>query len=98
NRKMAFQVRGGRPPFLAGNRILSFRHLTTVCSRTASAVTTAKSGPLLFLYSTMMKERMKISSLLGALGLVVLSSLGVMAQATQDGAMNPADVDRIIQA
>jgi len=46
----------------------------------------------------MMKERMKISSLLGALGLLVLSSFSVMAQATQDGAMNPADVDRIIQA
>ena len=52
--------------------------------------------------STMMKERMKISSLIAALGLLVLSSFSAMAQANQnvgqDGAMSPADADRIIHA
>jgi TonB family protein len=46
----------------------------------------------------MMKERMKISSLIATLGLLVLSSLSVMAQSSQNGAMNTADADRIIQA
>ena len=50
----------------------------------------------------MMRERMKISSLIAALALLVLSSLTVMAQANQNGGQNgsanPADVDRIIQA
>ena len=49
-----------------------------------------------------MKERMKISSLIAALGLLVISSLSVMAQANQNvaqnGAMNPTDADRIIHS
>ena len=49
-----------------------------------------------------MKERMKISSLIAALGLLVLSSFSAMAPANQnvgqDGAMSPADADRIIHA
>lgn len=43
-----------------------------------------------------MKERIKISSLIAALALLVLSSFRVMAQTSQNGTMNPADVDRIV--
>ena len=46
----------------------------------------------------MMKERMKNSSLIAALALLVLSSFSVMAQSTENGAMNSADADRIIKA
>ena len=46
----------------------------------------------------MMKARMKISLLIAALGLLVLSSFSVMAQSTENGSMNPADADRIIKA
>ena len=46
----------------------------------------------------MMKERMKNSSHIAALALLVLSSFSVMAQSNENGAMNPADADRIIKA
>ena len=47
----------------------------------------------------MMKERIKISPIIAALALLVLSALSVMAQSTGNGGgMSPAEVDRIIQA
>jgi TonB family protein len=46
----------------------------------------------------MMKERIKISSLIAALALLVLNSFSVMAQSTENGAMAPADADRIIKS
>lgn len=70
--------------------------------RITSAVPTGQSGPNFSYNSTMMKERMKISSLIAPLALLVLSSFTVMAQPNQNvgqnGSANPADVDRIIQA
>lgn len=48
----------------------------------------------------MMKERMKISSLIAALACLALSSFSVMAQTSPNGSgsMSPANVDHIIQA
>lgn len=46
----------------------------------------------------MMKELMKISLLIAALALVVLCSFSVMAQESPNGAMTPAQVDRIIHS
>lgn len=67
--------------------------------RTTSAVTTGQTRPKYFSYkSTMMKERIKIFSLIAVLAVLVLSSFSVMAQTNPNGAMNPADADRIIQA
>jgi TonB family protein len=46
-----------------------------------------------------MKERIKISPIIAALAVLVLSALSVMAQSTVNGGgMPPAEVDRIIQA
>jgi len=46
-----------------------------------------------------MKERIKISPIIAALAVLVLSALSVMAQSTGNGGgMPPAEVDRIIQA
>jgi TonB family protein len=45
----------------------------------------------------MMRERIKIFSIITALALLVLSAFSVMAQTT-DGTMAPAEVDRIIHA
>jgi|SRR5215213_3033402 len=45
-----------------------------------------------------MKDRMKISPVMAALALLVLSAFNVMGQTNGDGAMNPAEVDRIIRA
>jgi len=46
----------------------------------------------------MMVERMKISSIIAALALLVLSAFSVMAQAPENGTMSQAEVDRIIQS
>lgn len=40
---------------------------------------------------------MQISSMIAAVALLVLSSFSIMAQSTENGAMNPAEVSRIIQ-
>jgi TonB family protein len=45
----------------------------------------------------MMKVRIKISSTIAALALLVLSGFSVMAQTSANGAMSPTEVDRIIQ-
>src|ERR1044071_2394186 len=95
---------GSERPSAAGNRILLSRHLKTVSSRTARGNDGSNQAQYFSYNSTMMKERMKISSLIAALGLLVLSSFTVMAQAQanqnagQDGAMNSADANRIIHA
>jgi TonB family protein len=46
----------------------------------------------------MMVERMKISSIIAALVLLVLSAFSVMAQAPENGSMPQAQVDHIIQS
>jgi len=46
----------------------------------------------------MLKHRMKISSIIAALALLVLSAFSVMAQSSENGTMAPAEVDRIIHA
>src|SRR5215213_11400976 len=48
--------------------------------------------------SKMLKERMKISSIIAALALLVLSAFSVMAQSSENGTMAPAEVDRIVHA
>jgi hypothetical protein len=45
-----------------------------------------------------MKDSIKISSLISALALLVFSSFSVMAQSSDNGAMSPAEVDRIVQS
>ena len=44
-----------------------------------------------------MKERIKTPSIIAAVALLVLSAFSVMAQTSENGAMSPADADRIIQ-
>jgi TonB family protein len=46
----------------------------------------------------MMSDRIKISSIIAAVALLVLSAFSVMAQSTENGGMSPAEVARIIQA
>jgi len=46
----------------------------------------------------MMKARMKTSSIMAALALLVLSAFSVMAQTSENGGMPPAEVNRIVQA
>ena len=45
-----------------------------------------------------MKERPNISSLIAALALLVLSAFSVMAQTNGNGAMPPAEIDRIVRS
>jgi TonB family protein len=79
----------------AGNRILSFRHLRTVSFRIAKRGNDgSKPGPNDY---KLMKERMKISSIIAALAVVVLSAFSLMAQTNGNGTMPPAEVDHIIQ-
>jgi len=46
----------------------------------------------------MMRERINIFSTIAALALLVLSAFSVMAQTTENGAMSPTEVDRIIHS
>ena len=87
-------------PRLSGWQQDSFFPASEDCQfRTTSAVTTGQTRPKYFSYkSTMMRERIKIFSPIAALSVLVLSSLSVMAQTNPNGAMNPADADKIIQA
>src|SRR5829696_2856581 len=48
--------------------------------------------------SKVLKERMKISSIIAALALLVLSAFSVMAQSSENGTMTPSEVDRIVHA
>jgi len=59
----------------------------------------SKPGPTAHLYSSkIMKERLKIPSLIAALALLVLSAFSVMAQTNGNGAMPPAEIDRIVRS
>jgi len=99
---MAFWVCRDSRPFPGWQQDSFFPASEDSQFRITSAVPTGQPGPNFSYNSTMMRERMKISSLIAALALLVLSSLSVMAQANQNvgqnGSNNPADVDRIIQA
>ena len=46
----------------------------------------------------MMRERIKIASIIASLALLVLSAFSVMAQTSENGAMSQTEVDRIIHA
>jgi TonB-like protein len=53
---------------------------------------------LIYIFQKLMKERLKISSVIAPLALLVLSAFSVMAQSTENGGMSPAEVDRIVRA
>lgn len=58
-----------------------------------------KPGPNLINFLKMMRERIRISSIIAAMALLVLSAFSVMAQAPANGGGMPqAEVDRIIKA
>jgi TonB family protein len=96
---MAFRVCRAPAPPPAGNRTLYFRHLKTVSFRiTRRGNDGSDQAPSLFIYPEMMKERIRISSIIATLALLVLSAFSVMAQTSENGGMPPAEVNRIIQS
>ena len=96
---MVLRVCRAPSPPPAGNRTLSFRHLSTVSFRIIrrgndGSNQTQKLIPTL----KMMTERIRISSIIAAMALLVLSAFSVMAQSPENGGMSQAQVDRIIHA